>query len=99
MSDKINDYHDLAGLVDDDIVIVCLLVQIKNMKVNSNLMKDIEMTRFKNIDFTDLLELNHKTIKDLTNLLRPKSLDYRNKNIVKTITRETNLLDFMESEY
>ena len=68
--DKIQDYYDLAALVENDLVMVCLLVQIANMKLNKQLLNDIENMKFSKIDFTCLLDLNHKTIKDLSNMLR-----------------------------
>ena len=68
--DKIQDYYDLAALVENDLVMVCLLVQIANLKLNKQLLNDIENMKFSKIDFTCLLDLNHKTIKDLASMLK-----------------------------
>lgn len=94
----IDDYYDLANIVDNDIVIVALLIQIQKIKPLVKVVKDLENLNLdkysKEID--NLLDFKIETLKDLAYLYNNTSFDFEIKKISKKINKDTNLLNLIE---
>ena len=98
MSKLINDYYALAELVNYDINIVALLIQVAKLQPQGKIITDLEDLKLKKYEseIDTILSLRTGTLKDLKDLFSSVSFDFGIKTIEKTVTKETNLLSFME---
>jgi hypothetical protein len=98
MSKSINDYYQLAELVNYDITTVALLIQLQHIQPLAKIVNDLEDLKAHKYEaeIDRILSMKTGTIKDLRDLYYPTSLDYGIKKVSKTVTSETNLLSFME---
>ena len=95
MSDAINDYYDLSNLVDNDIIIVCVLIQMSRIVPNKAILASLEKLSLKKYqgDLDFLLNLKTDTIRDLSNAFKPMVSKFRNEEFAESVT---NLLDAIE---
>ena len=98
MNQKIQDYYDLAELVEDDLKVVALLVQLEKMELSQKTLSSIEILKLNDFDFDRILSLNVKTIKDLAKFFQVNVNNFECKKMVKIVFEDTTLLDLMERE-
>ena len=95
MSSPIDDYYDLSSLVDDDIILVCVLIQMSRIIPNKAILSSLEKLSLRKYqgDLDFLLNLKTETIKDLSNAFKPMVNKFRDDEMSENIT---NLLDVIE---
>ena len=97
MNQKISDYYDLSLLCEDDIKIVCLLAQLEKLEISQKTLSSIESLKLNDFNFDRILSLNVKTIKELAKFFQVNVNNFDCKKMVKTVSKDTSLLDLMES--
>ena len=95
MSNPLDDYYDLSSLVDDDIILVCVLIQMSRIIPNKAILSSLEKLSLRKYqgDLDFLLNLKTETIKDLSNAFKSMVNKFRDDEMSENIT---NLLDVIE---
>lgn len=108
----INDFYDVAGLFDDDLVVVSMVLQCfkktekiddaltlcNSIKPSKNVIRCLEDHRLVKYEheIEAILDLRISHIRMMNMILRHKSLEYRIQELVKLVNKNTTLIDFME---
>jgi hypothetical protein len=93
---NLSEYYELSELCEDDIKVVCLLVQMESLELSRKTLNDLQNTKLDKYNFDRVLGLNLKTIRDLKCFFGENLNRFKIKEDLKIVGSDTNLMDFIK---